>query len=636
VSDPADLDGEDLVALARERERDQPSAERRARGQFSTPAPIARSLVRWALPDDAGYPEEPPRVLDPAAGGGVFAMAAVERLRDRAGPLPDGVVTAVEPDADALALAERALDGAVRTVEADFFECDPADLGRVDAVVGNPPYRRQEALDKAHLREHLAAFGPDGTTPYLDGDRAIDGRSDAYVYFLTHATRFLRPGGRLAMILPTKWLATRYGERLQRFLLDQYRIHAVVGFGARAFPDALVDAAVVCLERAPDPARRREGVVRFVRVEAPMSGAEFASVLARPVPDGSNERRERRSGDGRPTPDDDGRTVQRGDGHRTVAVRGAALADRGPGKLNRYLDVPPAGLDLLDADGLVPLGEFATVTYGYKTGANAFFFFEDAGAAPVDERFLSPAVTSFKAVAGLTTDGTAPPAYVLDVHEYVEGVAADRGGDDLAAAVLDAMAADGYGATVDYVRAGADEYADRATCAGRRVWFDLGSLEPPAALHPKFFDDRVAVVHNRGGLLPSNAIDCLRFDGADPEPLLGALNCSLYALALECWGRPEGGGALQLMTYELARTPVPDVRAFDPDARRRVDEAFRAPAAERRRGADEDGRPAAARELDAAVLGGLGLAVDPGRVADLRDEVARRRTERARAGVQLE
>jgi len=596
-----------------------PDEERATHGRFYTPPALAAACCRWAIRpmDDAGH--DRPEVLDPAAGAGAFVVAAVERLRalgvdPAAAP---GRVTAVDVDGGALTVTERRLAGgsdALTTVEADFLALSPDDVGRFDAVVGNPPYVRQEGLDKDAARTHLAVFGPDGSTPYLDGECALSRRSDAYVYFLTNATRFLRPGGRLAMVVPTKWLATRYGETLQRFLLDHHRIHAVVGFDARAFDDALVDAALLCCERRQTGTARRDGDVRFVRTAATDPNDLLAAIEGEAAT---------------------GCTADTPDAGRAIAVDQGAVVKRGPGKLAHYLDAPPDLVDLLDADGLVPLGDLAAVSYGQKTGANAFFFL--APGDPVADRFRAPAVTSFRDVEGVVLEDVA--ADVLDVHGYVTAVL-DDGESDPAAAVLDAMARDGYADTAAYVRDGAEAYADRTTCAARRVWFDLGPLDRPAVLHPKFFDARVRVVHNRAGAVPSNAIDCLAVresvlasgaserssdvrcesDGVPVEPLLGALNSSLYRAALECWGRAEGGGALQLMTYELERVPAPDVRAWDRAARERVVGAFRAYA---------DGGDQAV--LDAAVLDAIGLDVTPERVADLRATLVDRRLDGARS-----
>jgi hypothetical protein len=275
-------------------------------------------------------------------------------------------------------------------------------------------------------------------------------------------------------------------------------------------------------------------------------------------------------------------------------------------------------VDVLAADALVPLGRLATPAYGHKTGANDLFF-----DPAVDDRFASPAVTSIREVDGRTLETA--PATVQDVHDFVRRVGAGdapvdvEDHDGLAAATMAALDAEGYDATAGYLRDGR-AYADRRTCAARRVWFDLGDLDRPPVLHPKFFDERVAVVHNRARCVPSNAIDCLRVDGSvSVTALLGALNSTLHALALECWGRAEGGGALQLMTYELEAVPVLDVRALAAPARERVADGFRALAAD---------EPGARERLDAAVVDAAGLDATPADLRVMRARLVERRTGR--------
>jgi hypothetical protein len=149
----------------------------------------------------------------------------------------------------ALALTEQPCD----VYEADFFDLMPTTLGidpdgairaerrsrrvdivpgEVDAVVGNPPYvaNRNLERDATHYRRHLEAFGDANCTRYADGDKKLSGRSNLFVYFLTHATQFLTDGGRLVYLLPTKWMETKYGETLQTFLLDHYKLSAAFVF----------------------------------------------------------------------------------------------------------------------------------------------------------------------------------------------------------------------------------------------------------------------------------------------------------------------------------------------------------------------------------------------------------------------
>lgn len=668
--------------------------ERRADGQFYTPPAIARALVEWALAapstgetDATTNDESLPRILDPAAGAGAFALAAHDRLVSALDATPEAAVdriALVDVNGRPLSLAAEALadrtgvtPNAVRTRTASFFDCQPGALLHdggnppgFDAVVGNPPFVRHEDLDdKDHYRDHLAALGPGGESPYRDGDRAPSGRSDASVYFLTHATRFLRPGGRLAFVAPRKWLTARYGESLRAFVADHYRVAAVATFPDRAFDGALVDTLLVLLERRADP----EGPARLVGFSGrPDGGALVAAACgshgrsSRWPDDGPAGDRHGRGGtDGPPGSVVSEQAVSERAGRRVVDLPRGRFRDAA--KLAHYLDAPRPVLELLGSDALAPLGALADVTYGYKTGANDFFFLdrEDRERWPVADRFLSPAVTSLRQVDGRAVSPADVDTAVLDVHDYVEGVLGDGTGaaaadspatasaGDPAATVEAALARDGHDVLRSYVERGERRgYDERSTCAARRVWFDLGPLDPPAVLHPKFFDERVVVARNRGGLVPSNAIDCLRLcEGVAPAALLGALNSTLHRTLLECFGRAEGGGALQLMTYELSAVSVLDIRALSGGHRRRIAGAFEAVVAAesewagggadgdradsgRSDGGDDDssdradGVNAAMNRLDRAVLDAAGAAVTVERLRDCRREmVARRRGE---------
>ena len=111
-----------------------------------------------------------------------------------------------------------------------------------DAVIGNPPWVRQETLAK--LKKVLAETYPS----------VYDGVADIYVYVLARGLAVLKPGGRLGFILPNKWLRANYGEKLRETLATRYRPDLLVDFGhAPIFPDADT-FPVVAIIRRPHPA----------------------------------------------------------------------------------------------------------------------------------------------------------------------------------------------------------------------------------------------------------------------------------------------------------------------------------------------------------------------------------------------
>ena len=118
----------------------------------------------------------------------------------------------------------------------------PEPDGGFDAVIGNPPYVRQEKL--AAIKPALEA-----------GYATFAGTADLYVYFFEQALRLLRRGGRVAYVVTNKWLKAGYAVELRALLTDPKRAEteALIDFGhARAFfPDADVFPNVVVIRR-PD------------------------------------------------------------------------------------------------------------------------------------------------------------------------------------------------------------------------------------------------------------------------------------------------------------------------------------------------------------------------------------------------
>jgi hypothetical protein len=147
--------------------------------------------------------------------------------------------------------------------------------GGFDAVIGNPPYVRQELLGaiKPALRPDADPdlAEPDETATAdrrrerarrllrpRAGFAAFDGVADLYVYFYEQGLRLLRPGGRLGYVVTNKWLRIGYAEALRGLLADAAWVEFVADFGhaRHFFPDADVFPSVLVARRPPE---REEG-----------------------------------------------------------------------------------------------------------------------------------------------------------------------------------------------------------------------------------------------------------------------------------------------------------------------------------------------------------------------------------------
>jgi hypothetical protein len=122
-----------------------------------------------------------------------------------------------------------------------FFDRQGQPLGEragFDAVIGNPPYVRQEQM--AQIKPYLAQAH----------SAVYDGVADLYVYFYHMGLEMLRVGGTLSYIVTNKWLRAGYGAPLRAYFAANAEIEQIVDFGhAPIFPDADTFPCIVVLQR---------------------------------------------------------------------------------------------------------------------------------------------------------------------------------------------------------------------------------------------------------------------------------------------------------------------------------------------------------------------------------------------------
>ncbi len=98
---------------------------------------------------------------------------------------------------------------------------EPAWEGGFDAVIGNPPYVRQESL--SHLKDYFERHY-----------QAYDGTADLYAYFMEQGVKLLREGGLFSIIVSSSFLRASYGEPLRRTLKQHAAVRRIVDFGGLA------------------------------------------------------------------------------------------------------------------------------------------------------------------------------------------------------------------------------------------------------------------------------------------------------------------------------------------------------------------------------------------------------------------
>lgn len=133
---------------------------------------------------------------------------------------------------------------------------------KFDNCIGNPPYIRQELIpQKAAWQKVIKAKYP---------SFKLNKKSDFYVYYLLLTATHLKEGGRLGYVVASSWLDVKFGVELQAFLLEHFKIIAIVEQQAiRSFDTAAVNTCILILEKCSDSKTCLANSVKFVRLFKP-------------------------------------------------------------------------------------------------------------------------------------------------------------------------------------------------------------------------------------------------------------------------------------------------------------------------------------------------------------------------------
>lgn len=602
-----------------------PAERRHKMGEYYTPPAITDLITRLTI-DDAHA-----EVLDPACGSGGFPVSAYHRKRDLLNN-PEGSHTILLDEMygvdinrfpahlSAINLAIQDLSEYTEDVNVrvkDFFLVLPGTEERegetaaasgekskeivrtpdnMDAVIGNPPYIRHEALDnKARIRKHLSN---------INGEH-LSSRCDIYAYFLTHSTEFLKDGGKLGFITSDRWLDTSYGEDVQQFILNNYEIQAIIKFDRQAFEDALIGSTVLILKKQPDKSERNQNTAKFLRVKKSLDIDEIVSLVK---------------------DEHDPEQIIRADTYRLVTRTQGDLYNEA--KWNLFFIAPPIYFEALSNTSKT-LDSVADLSYGKKTGANPFFCrktedIEDLGI----EEYTTPLLKASGQITQIDFSGSIAKEWgMVDLHSLVQeaqkdiqqsfaGVGSGNNySDDPAERVKQWLKENGHGILVEYIEWGEQqEYHERSSMKSRDIWYDLSDLPEPPIFIPEFtWRTFRASWNTSNGVCTNKFYNVVPKSGVEKRLLCALLNTRLMHLNAELHGRWTGGQGMDridLMQYEAKQLPILDPREIEKEDKERILSAFDdLVEAEIEAGPDpskkdvEDERD----ELDRAVLSVLGL-----------------------------
>lgn len=227
-------------------------AYRKQYGQFFTPFSVARFMAQWIT----HLPADEPRILDPCAGLGVFERAICESNSEIAKDArfvlwekDEGLAGDLANVCERLAIRHSVICG-------DFLD-EHAWSAAYDVIIANPPYYKHHFVEnKEDIRKIISSK--------VGGRFSV--QTNIYCWFLIKALALLKPGGRLAFIIPTEFLNANYGRDVKKYLLETgYLRHIIsVCYKSKTFVDAITTACVLLAEKGVDP----PGQVRFYRADS--------------------------------------------------------------------------------------------------------------------------------------------------------------------------------------------------------------------------------------------------------------------------------------------------------------------------------------------------------------------------------
>jgi hypothetical protein len=592
-------------------ERLIPPEERHNLGQYFTNADVVDFILHFSSQ------HEEDKIFDPSCGAGTFLVRAYQQKKLMNQNLPHETILNTLWGNDIakfpahlatinLAINDLSVDkNYPRIIRKDFFDLlsfdesgfqVPEDVRKVllktmsgeeyktiyprwfDAIVGNPPYTRQEEIseisDETTYKDRLIQKALTHGAKIIAN---ISRRAGIYAYFFIHGTKFLQNGGHFGFIVSNAWLDVEYGAGLQEFFLKNYKIVAIIESKVeRWFEDADINTVIVILEKASGSEKKQErdgNLVRFVYLSKPLRHFIPAAqnIWAKQV-----ERKQAiknliktilahnvlyQNEDLRVYPKLQSELWEEGFNPEEQKYIGA--------KWGKYLRAPEIFFKILEKgkDKLVPLKQIADVRFGIKTGANEFFYLteEEIKRRKIEKEFWMHKDEKDRWV----------PNFVFTSPQESPNIQISK--KDLSKRVIlikkEVRTSKNHGIAA-YIKEGERKgFNKRETCAARATWY---SLDP---IHGKLFwiKDarlRLAVFYSPETILCDNRLYAVKT--TDPILIGAILNSTLEILFAEFLGRQLGGGGgpRDIMTYEAKQLLVPNPAMLSGAIREKILEVF--------------------------------------------------------------
>lgn len=483
------------------------------RGGFYTDEDLAEFLTRWVAV------MRPQRILEPSCGDGVFLGALQKCAATR---LKSVVACEINPE-EAAKARSRIKPGCAEIHAGDFlrwFLFNARTVEAFDGVLGNPPFIRYQYLPEEQqlLAEKIfERFG----LPFTK-------HTNAWVPFVIASLALLRPGGRLAMVVPSEIFHIPHAQSLRRFLAEQCSRILILDPEEIWFGDTLQGTVLLMAEKKYDREEKSKGVAVLKVGSRKLLATDPEKIF---------------------------QTANYSNGATIV------------GKWMPVLLTPEERAllnQLRQNDRVKTFDDVASVDVGIVTGANKFFLVPDNVVTEYGlQRWAHPMFGRSDHVQGLIySDGdhlankrAGLPANFLWFQEEEIGNLPENVHRYLATGLRDKL-------------------HTRYKCSVRSPWYKVPSVHTAPIAMLKRAHHFPRMVLNRAEAYTTDTAYRIIPKAHRAESLVFSFVNSLTCLTAEMEGRHYGGGVLELVPSEIERLLVPVVNAGKAELRD-ADERFR-------------------------------------------------------------
>ena len=460
-------------------------------GAYYSSQQAADFLCRWAIRSPADC------VFDPSFGGGVMLQVAARYLA------ADGSrqLFGAEVDAVSFAYHQPQLKQTLpdcQLIQDDFFNINPAELPAFDVLIGNPPYIRFQRFYKQSRDKALVRAREQGVR--------LNKFTNAWAAFLIHSCAFLKPGGRLAMIVPAEIGHAGYARPVLQYLKDTFRSLTLLSFSTPLFPEIHQDTVLLL---ADDKAQPHEAFYAQHFDGLASVGEPFESLHLERLP-------------------------------LDAFIRGEQSL--------RHFRLPAKSRELYEHlklhEKVRSLGDLAIITTGYVTGANTFFHVspEQAQRLKLADNYLRPALFRSKVLRGTCFTHADYQQACQQGHAGHLVYINDPPGKDV----------------LPYIQHGETNNVHQGfKCRTRTPWYHVPNVTTPQLILSYMNSKRPQLVRNQAHVALPNSLYCANTKAPyTPEQLSALWQSSLTSLSLELEGHTLGGGMLKLELREAQQVLV--------------------------------------------------------------------------------